>query len=307
MPINLIKKFHSLFGDKFLSQQESNAEDIEVALNKNEKYKNYHEKEQATSHTSNQILHTLSDGTTNKTSDELKYQRKQIEALVLGHNGDGVQELRASRTSMDAQNFDSLSSRLYHDFLTEKNNREKLRTELLSKIMRVVNVDDYGGDPTGQKDSTQAFADALADGNRMVTMSAGTYLTTGIKMPNNSRLVGQGADITIIKFMDNTPAENIGITNLKMSGYAKNISLENFSFNGNKFRQNKALKPAGGSRSSNIRLAGVTNGYVYNVKSYDALLHCIDVTYASDDYFYQGDGNRVPESLESKHVHIDNC
>ena len=26
----------------------------------------------------------------------------------------------------------------------------------------------------------------------------------------------------------------------------------------------------------------MTNGYIYNVKSYDALLHCIDVTYAND-------------------------
>ena len=26
-----------------------------------------------------------------------------------------------------------------------------MRTELLGKIMRVVNVDDFGGDPTGQK------------------------------------------------------------------------------------------------------------------------------------------------------------
>ncbi|MEJ7420143.1 hypothetical protein WL546_12900, partial [Staphylococcus warneri] len=85
-----------------------------------------------------------------------------------------------------------------------------------------------------------------------------------IKMPNNSRLVGQGKDITTIKFMDETPAENIGITNLKMSGGAENISLESFSFNGNKFRQNKTLKATGGSRSSNIRFAGVTNGYIYN-------------------------------------------
>ena len=38
-----------------------------------------------------------------------------------------------------------------------------------------------------------------------------------------------------------------------------------------------------------------------------ALLHCIDVTYANDDYYYEGDGNRVPYALESKHIHIDNC
>ncbi|WP_085055681.1 peptidase G2 autoproteolytic cleavage domain-containing protein, partial [Staphylococcus haemolyticus] len=46
---------------------------------------------------------------------------------------------------------------------------------------------------------------------------------------------------------------------------------------------------------------------IYNVKSHSALLHCIDVTYANDDYYYEGDGNRVPYALESKHIHIDNC
>jgi hypothetical protein len=37
-------------------------------------------------------------------------------------------------------------------------------------------------------------------------------------MPNNSRLVGQGKDITTIKFMDSTPAENIGITPMFSAG-----------------------------------------------------------------------------------------
>lgn len=300
-------KLHSLFGSDFISQVEQNFETIKSWANKKDNEYQNHVTNQKNAHKSSQIKHTIKSGQDVNLQDHERYQDEQITNLVLGHNGDGVQELRASRTSMDAQNFDDLSNRLYHDFLRENNEREKLRAELLKKIQRIVNVDDFGGDPTGQKDSTKAFQDALGTGNVLVTMSAGTYLTTGIKMPNNSRLVGQGKDITTIKFMDSTPAENIGITNLKMSGNAKNISLENFTFDGNKFRQDKKLKPTGGSRSSNIRFAGVTNGYIYNVKSHSALLHCIDVTYANDDYYYEGDGNRVPYALESKHIHIDNC
>lgn len=300
-------KLHSLFGSDFISQVEQNFETIKSWANKKDNEYQNHVTNQKNAHKSSQIKHTIKSGQDVNLQDHERYQDEQITNLVLGHNGDGVQELRASRTSMDAQNFDDLSNRLYHDFLRENNEREKLRAELLKKIQRIVNVDDFGGDPTGQKDSTKAFQDALGTGNVLVTMSAGTYLTTGIKMPNNSRLVGQGKDITTIKFMDSTPAENIGITNLKMSGNAKNISLENFAFDGNKFRQDKKLKPTGGSRSSNIRFAGVTNGYIYNVKSHSALLHCIDVTYANDDYYYEGDGNRVPYALESKHIHIDNC
>lgn len=300
-------KLHSLFGSDFISQVEQNFETIKSWADKKDNEYQNHVTNQKNAHKSSQIKHTIKNGQNVSLQDHERYQDEQITNLVLGHNGDGVQELRASRTSMDAQNFDDLSNRLYHDFLRENNEREKLRAELLKKIQRIVNVDDFGGDPTGQKDSTKAFQDALGTGNVLVTMSAGTYLTTGIKMPNNSRLVGQGKDITTIKFMDSTPAENIGITNLKMSGNAQNISLENFTFDGNKFRQDKKLKPTGGSRSSNIRFAGVTNGYIYNVKSHSALLHCIDVTYANDDYYYEGDGNRVPYALESKHIHIDNC
>ncbi|MCE3315789.1 hypothetical protein LB336_16380, partial [Staphylococcus aureus] len=65
---------------------------------------------------------------------------------------------------------------------------------------------------------------------------------------------------------------------------------EDFTIDGNKFRQNKALQPAGGSRSSNIRFAGVKGGFMRRIKSFDSLLHSFDVTYASDDYYYAGDG-----------------
>lgn len=304
---NLKLKLHSYFSQKFISQLQQNFEEIYYAYYNFDKDFKSHLNTDSNAHTSSQISHTTKKGEKVKLSNHENYQDELIERLVLGHNGDGIQELRASHVSMDAKGFDSLHERLYHDFLRESNAREELRVDLTKKIQRIVNVDDFGGDPTGQKDSTKAFQDALGNGNVQVTMSGGTYLTTGIKMPNNSRLVGQGKDITTIKFMDSTPAENIGITNLKMGGNAENISLESFSFNGNKFRQGGTLKPAGGSRSSNIRFAGVTNGYIYNVKSYDALLHCIDVTYANDDYYYQGDGNRVPTTLESRHIHIDNC
>ena len=52
---------------------------------------------------------------------------------MLGHNGDGNNELKASHTSMDAQSFDSLHQRLYHDFLRESNAREELRADLTKK------------------------------------------------------------------------------------------------------------------------------------------------------------------------------
>jgi hypothetical protein len=39
----------------------------------------------------------------NLISSKLNYQNEKVTNLVLGHNGNGIQELRASRTSMDAE------------------------------------------------------------------------------------------------------------------------------------------------------------------------------------------------------------
>lgn len=319
MGLNLIKKLQSIFGQKIINQIESNFEDIEQYADTIESYKKTHGSTEKNAHTTEQILHILEDGLKSTSSDELKYQRQQIKELVLGHNGNGISELTAARTSMDAKRFGTLDNRLYHDFLKEKNEREAADADLLAKIQRNVNVDDFGADPTGKVDSSEAFKKALGTGGVTVNLSAGTYLLDkGIKLPNYSRLVGQGQDISTIKLSTKAPRETIAITNLKMSGEAKCISIEHLAVNGNKkarFPEKsgggsgtyEGADPSGGSLSSNIRFAGVTKGFVQNVKSYDPLLHCIDVTFASDDYYYNGDGRRVPEDLESKYIWIENC
>ncbi|WEN70359.1 peptidase G2 autoproteolytic cleavage domain-containing protein [Staphylococcus sp. NRL 16/872] len=299
---DIVTKLHSYFGEKFINQVESNFENITSWSNNVEDNIKAHKTSDKVAHNSSQI--TYADTTV---SEFLTYLKGQQSALVLGHNGDGVAELKASRTAIDGTNHDVLSDRLFYDFNKTKNDMDKLRDEFTTKLRRNVHVDDFGGDPTGKNDSTKAFEQALGNGNVTVNMSAGAYIVTGIKIPNNTRLIGQGKDITTIKLANNTPAENCGITNLKTSGNAENISIENFTFDGNKFRQGGGLKPSGGSRSSNIRFAGVKGGFIYNVKSHHSLLHGIDVTFASDDYYYQGDGNRVPQSLESQFVHIDKC
>ncbi|MGI2239361.1 peptidase G2 autoproteolytic cleavage domain-containing protein [Staphylococcus cohnii] len=268
-------------------------------LNKDMKH---HREEEIHAHNSKQIDHKLSN-----VHDELTYQDGRIEGLVIGHNGDGIEEIKDSRTALDGTNQPLLSKRLKYDFEIIKNKMEENFNNLNKKIERIVNVNDYGADPTGQKDSTQAFKDALRSGNVHVHMTAGTYKVTGIKLPNNTVLSGEGKDITTIKFADETPAENIVITNEDMSGNAHNIGIKDFTVNGNKWRQNKKFNASGGSLSSNVRFAGVKHGFANNIKSIDALLHGFDITYASDTYFYEGDGVRVNEALESKYIHIDNC
>lgn len=267
-----------------------------------EKNFEHHKSDEKHAHNAKQIDYKLTN-----VHDELQNQDGRIEGLIIGHNGDGIEELKDSRTALDGTNQPILSKRLKYDFEIIKNKMEENFNYLNKKIERIVNVNDYGADPTGKQDSTQAFKDALRGGNVHVHMTAGTYKITGIKMPNNTVLSGEGKDITIIKFADETPAENIVITNEDMTGNANNIGIKDFTVNGNKWRQDKAFKAAGGSLSSNVRFAGVKHGFSSNIKSVDALLHGFDITYASDTYFYEGDGVRVNEDLESRYIHIDNC
>lgn len=262
----------------------------------------FHKTEEEHAHNAQQIDYKLSN-----VHDELQYQDGRIEGLVIGHNGDGVEEIKDSRTALDGTNQPLLSKRLKYDFEIIKNKMEENFNYLNKKIERIVNVNDYGADPTGEQDSTEAFKEAVRGGNVHVHMTAGTYKVTGIRLPNNTVLSGEGKDITTIKFADETPVENIVITNEDMTGDAHNIGIKDFTVNGNKWRQNKKFSAAGGSLSSNVRFAGVKHGFASNVKSVDALLHGFDVTYASDTYFYEGDGIRVNEELESKYIHIDNC
>ncbi|MDU9304407.1 peptidase G2 autoproteolytic cleavage domain-containing protein [Staphylococcus coagulans] len=261
-----------------------------------------HQLKDANAHNAKQI-----DYKNTNVYDELTYQDGRIETLIVGHNGDGVEEVKDSRTALDGTNQGLLSKRLKYDFELIKKQMQDNYNTLNKKIERIVNVNDYGADPTGAKDSTQAFKDAFKNGNVHVHMTAGTYKVTGLKLPNNTLLSGEGKDITFIKLADEAPAETIAITNEDMSGNATNIGVNDFTVDGNKWRQDRSLKASGGSLSSNVRFAGVKHGFARNVKSVDALLHGFDITYASDEYFYQGDGVRVNEALESKYIHIDGC
>ncbi|MCQ9303043.1 peptidase G2 [Mammaliicoccus sciuri] len=240
-------------------------------------------------------------------SDHLDYQRSRIERLVLGHNGDGIQELTDSHVAIDSTPFNVLSERLYYDFNKINQTMESNYNTLNKKIERIINVNDYGADPTGQEDSTEAFKKAFGNGGHHVHMTEGTYITTGLKLPSNTILSGEGKDKTIIKLSDDAPNDAIVVTNLDMNGVAENISIEGFTVDGNRTRQDGTLKAAGGSLSSGVRFAGVKNSFMKSIKTVDTLLHGIDITYASDVYSYAGDGVRVSRELESEYIWIDDC
>ncbi|WP_239709417.1 MULTISPECIES: peptidase G2 autoproteolytic cleavage domain-containing protein [unclassified Mammaliicoccus] len=293
LPIEIGQKFRKMIIQKFESIDFKFKEILNV-FNKHKSDKHAHD--------AKNIDYKLTN-----VSDHLDYQRSRIEGLVLGHNGDGIQELTDSHVAIDSTPFNVLSERLYYDFNKINQTMESNYNTLNEKIERIINVNDYGADPTGQEDSTEAFKKAFANGGRHVHMTEGTYIVSGLKLPNNTILSGEGKEQTILKLSDEAPAESIVVTNLDMNGVAENIGIEGFSVDGNRTRQGDTLKATGGSRSSNVRFAGVKKGFIKNIKSFNALLHGIDVTYASDEYGYPGDGVRVQRHLESEYIWVDNC
>ena len=75
-----------------------------------------HKTEEQHAHNAKQIDYKLSN-----VHDELQYQDGRIEGLVVGHNGDGIEEIKDSRTALDGTNQPLLSIRLKYDFEIIKN------------------------------------------------------------------------------------------------------------------------------------------------------------------------------------------
>src|SRR5699024_655893 len=66
-----------------------------------------HKTEEQHAHNAKQIDYKLSN-----VHDELTYQDGRIEGLVKGHNGNGIEEVKDSRTSLDGTNHELLSKRI---------------------------------------------------------------------------------------------------------------------------------------------------------------------------------------------------
>lgn len=277
--------------EAFRNGVNKNFAEIERGFSRRDGVMEHHQTTQRDAHKSEQISHSAWD-----VEKELMYRASQIENLVIGANGDGISEVKDSRVSLDANVHGTLSERLLSDF-----------KRITQRLDRVVHVDDFGAVADGKTDSTQAFVDAMGSGNVQVNMSAGTYIVNEILVPNNTHLQGQGHAITKIKLHDDAPASAIVVTNKVMEGKAENIAVTGLTLDWNKKRQGGLLKPTGGSRSSTLRFAGVRYGYASDVFTTGSALHGIDVTHASDAYFYGGDGARVDESLESQYITIINC
>ena len=122
-------------------------------------------------HTAEQIKYTLPTGPSTTVDKELRYQNERVRNLVLGNLGNGQQEVRDSRVSMDGQSHSLLSERLKHDFSYIEEETDKLMNvtddpaylfnpPYMKSAERGVNETPLSNDPT---ENLKAFYDVFVD------------------------------------------------------------------------------------------------------------------------------------------------
>ncbi|MGD7032800.1 peptidase G2 autoproteolytic cleavage domain-containing protein [Bacillus velezensis] len=236
-------------------------------------------------HTSDQIDHS---GFSLRTYIDGLYNR--IKNLILNADGTNVKEVVDARVDADGNVEPLLKERLDKEYY-----------KLLRKIQRNVNVDDYGADPTGETDSTDAFVRALGNGKVRLNLSAGEYVIKGAKLPSWTYLIGQGKGVTTLKLHEDTPASEWVITNADHSGGNRNIYVEGMTLDWNPDRQG-GVTATGGINSSCLTLAKVKFGWIKDVEAVNPGLHGFDITaptYDNTAENYTADG--------SYYVWLDNC
>ncbi|MEC3631528.1 peptidase G2 autoproteolytic cleavage domain-containing protein [Bacillus velezensis] len=270
---------------RFVSTLNENARLAESAINENNDKLLAH-KNAEVAHTSAQVDHggfSVSNRLTNLFA--------RITNLIVNHDGSDVKEVVDARVTTDGEIAATVKDRLDLEF-----------NRLNKKIKRVVNVDDFGADPTGVTDSTDAFKKAFGKGKVEVNMSAGMYVVRGLKIPSWVRLVGQGTGVTFLVLNDETPASEWVITNADYEKGNRNIHLEGFSTDWNQTRQG-GLKATGGQHSSCVAFANTKFLWIKNIETINPALHGIDITAPTYDHLpdtdYTKDG--------CKYVWIDSC
>jgi hypothetical protein len=183
--------------------------------------------------------------------------------------------------------------------------RPKLDDEyenLICRITREVNIEDYGGVGDGKTDNTAAFKRAIGNGFVKVNVPEGIFITKGIRLPSWTYLAGAGKDKTTIKLHDTAPKGTQLITNANHWKGNHHLFVQGMTLDWNVERLGAVKKTSTwGNHSSCLTYANVTYGWVKDVEAINPGLHCFDIS--STLYNYAGDGFRARGG--SKYVWLD--
>lgn len=112
MTYGLITSLHSYFDRKSIDQHEYNYSLIDKSLSDFKKSLEFHNDKQYPAHNAKQIKYN------NETvSDFLKYLNSRFSNMILGHNGDGINEVTDARVDNNGVAYPTLQDRLYHDYM----------------------------------------------------------------------------------------------------------------------------------------------------------------------------------------------
>jgi hypothetical protein len=174
---------------------------------------------------------------------------------------------------------------------------------LMSRITREVNIEDYGGIGDGKTDNTAAFKKAIGNGFVKVNVPEGIFITKRIVLPSWTYLVGAGKGKTTIKLHDIAPKGARLITNANHWKGNHHLIVQGMTLDWNVERLGDVKKTSTwGNHSSCLTYANVNYGWVKDVEAINPGLHCFDIS--STLYNYAGDGFGAKGG--SRYVWLDN-
>jgi Pectate lyase superfamily protein len=173
---------------------------------------------------------------------------------------------------------------------------------LMRRITREVNIEDYGGVGDGKTDNTAAFKRAIGKGFVKVNVPEGNFITKGIVLPSWTYLAGAGKGKTTIKLHHKAPKGTRLITNANHWKGNHHLIVQGMTLDWNVERLGAVQKTSTwGNHSSCLTYANVTYGWVKDVEGINPGLHCFDIS--STLYNYAGDGFRARGG--SKYIWLD--
>ncbi|EZY68573.1 hypothetical protein [Staphylococcus aureus] len=145
MTYGLITSLHSLLGDDLINQHEYNYRLIDNGMGKLEKMFTHHQKEEVYAHRAHQIKY-LNDSV----ATYLGYLNGRFSNMILGHNGDGINEVTDARVDNTGHRHKTLQDRLYQDYAKLNEVTQKIESDV-NKHYKEYRETEYRFEPKEQE------------------------------------------------------------------------------------------------------------------------------------------------------------
>lgn len=144
MQDKLITSLSTVFSENHIKQHEFNYQSLNRFMNSVRLHMHTHSKDE-NAHSANQITYN------NQTiADFYLYLTKRMNNLVIGHNGDGIAEVKDARVDNQGQAHDTLHERLRQDYFNYMNEKDEI-IKAVESVNKNFNDIEYRFDPENQE------------------------------------------------------------------------------------------------------------------------------------------------------------